>query len=197
MVNGEPMVIVGGEGHKTGQGICTFQYYEALKKFTEQKFGLKEIVYRWSAQDLYTLDKLPYIGQELSSISNILVATGYRKWGMTTSVAAALLNTNLITREESPYQDFFSPPRFYMDPDIKTFVTQNANVAKHLIAGKLGINYKKAEELQHDEGAVIRVNGKRAGACPCHGSRFSYQGEVIEGPAKKSLGKVEFDKSPT
>ncbi|KAF6599003.1 FAD-dependent oxidoreductase, partial [Paenibacillus sp. EKM208P] len=36
MVNGEPMVIVGGEGHKTGQGICTFQYYEALQKFAEQ-----------------------------------------------------------------------------------------------------------------------------------------------------------------
>jgi len=223
MVNGEPMVIVGGEGHKTGQGICTFQYYEALQKFAEQTFGLKEIVYRWSAQDLYTLDKLPYIGQELSNTSNILVATGYRKWGMTTSVAAALLNTNLITREESPYQDLFSPSRFHMDPDIKTFVAQNANVAKHLIAGKLDISYKKAEELEHDEGAVIRVNGKRAGAyrdpqgalhlvdttcthmgcevewneaertwdCPCHGSRFSYQGEVIEGPAKKSLGKVE------
>ncbi|AJE51782.1 FAD-dependent oxidoreductase [Paenibacillus polymyxa] len=229
LINGEPMVIVGGEGHKTGQGICTFQYYEALEKFAEQTFGLKEIVYRWSAQDLYSLDKLPYIGQELSDVSNIFVATGYRKWGMTTSVAAALLNTNLITRKESPYQDLFSPSRFHADPDIKTFVTQNANVAKHLIAGKLEISYKKAEELQQDEGAVVRVNGKRAGAyrdpqgalhlvdttcthmgcevdwneaertwdCPCHGSRFSYQGEVIEGPAKKSLSKVEVGKSPT
>ncbi|MFD1463102.1 FAD-dependent oxidoreductase [Paenibacillus farraposensis] len=225
LINGEPMVLVGGEGHKTGQGICTFQYYEALEKFAEQTFGIKEIMYRWSAQDLYTLDKLPYIGQEVSSISNILVATGYKKWGMTTSVAAALLNTKLITGEGSPYQDLFSPARFHADPDIKTFVTQNANVAKHLIAGKLEINYRKAEEFQNDEGAVIRVNGKRAGAyrdlegalhlvdttcshlgcevewneaertwdCPCHGSRYSYQGEVIEGPAKKSLGKVALD----
>ncbi|WP_226003017.1 FAD-dependent oxidoreductase [Paenibacillus sp. BJ-4] len=225
LVNGEPMVIVGGEGHKTGQGICTFQYYEALEKFAEKTFGLKEITYRWSAQDLYTLDKLPYIGQELSNISNIFVATGYRKWGMSTSVAAALLNTNLITGEKSPYQDLFSPSRFHVDPDVKTFVAQNANVAKHLIAGKLEMSHKKAEELQHDEGAVIRVNGKRAGAyrdlqgalhlvdttcthmgcevewneaertwdCPCHGSRYSYQGEVIEGPAKKSLGKVELE----
>ncbi|WP_152379510.1 FAD-dependent oxidoreductase [Paenibacillus brasilensis] len=225
LVNGEPMVIVGGEGHKTGQGICTFQYYEALEKFAEQTFGLKEIAYRWSAQDLYTLDKLPYIGQELSDISNIFVATGYRKWGMSTSVAAALLNTNLIIGKESPYQDLFSPSRFHVDPDVKTFVAQNANVAKHLIAGKLEMSHKKAEELQHDEGAVVRVNGKRAGAyrdlqgalhlvdttcthmgcevewneaertwdCPCHGSRYSYQGEVIEGPAQKSLGKVELE----
>lgn len=27
--------------------------------------------------------------------------------------------------------------------------------------------------------------------CPCHGSRYSYQGEVIEGPAKKNLAKIE------
>ncbi|MGQ3478716.1 FAD-dependent oxidoreductase [Paenibacillus sp. TY11] len=223
IVNGKPMVIVGGESHKTGQGICTFQYYEALEKFAAETFGLREVAYRWSAQDLSTLDKLPYIGQELSGNSNILVATGYRKWGMSTSIVAALLNANLITGEGSRYQELFSPSRFHADPDIKTFVIQNVDVAKHLIAGKLEMTHKEIDQLQYDEGAVVRVNGKRTGAyrdtqgtmhlvdttcthmgcevdwneaertwdCPCHGSRYSYEGKVIEGPAKKSLGKVE------
>jgi glycine/D-amino acid oxidase-like deaminating enzyme/nitrite reductase/ring-hydroxylating ferredoxin subunit len=224
LVNGEPMVIIGGESHKTGQGICTFQYYEALQQFGAEAFGMKEIAYRWSAQDLFTLDKVPYIGQELSDVPNIFIATGYRKWGMSTSVVAALLNSKLIMGEKSPYEELYSPSRFYADPSIKTFISLNADVAKHLIAGKLDFTHKQADELQPDEGAVIRVNGKRAGAyrdtegalhvvdttcthmgcevdwneaertwdCPCHGSRFSYQGEVIEGPAKKSLGKVEY-----
>jgi glycine/D-amino acid oxidase-like deaminating enzyme/nitrite reductase/ring-hydroxylating ferredoxin subunit len=223
LVNGEPMVLIGGAGHKTGQGICTFEYYQALEQFGEETFGLKEIVHRWSAQDLGTLDKLPYIGQEVSSVSNIFVATGFRKWGMTTGIAAALLNSKLITGEESPYRELFSPSRFQADPDIKTFVVQNAGVAKQLIAGKLDMTFKKTEELQNDEGAAVRVNGKRAGAyrdaegilhlldttcthmgcevdwneaertwdCPCHGSRFSCKGEVIEGPAKKPLGQVK------
>lgn len=221
-INGESMLLIGGEGHKTGQALCTFQYYDALKTFGEGVFGLKDIAYRWSAQDLYTLDNMPYIGQELKDEANIFVATGFRKWGMTSSVVAALLNSKLILGEPSPYQELFSPSRLKADPSVKTFIMQNVNVAKHLIAGKLEMVHKEVNDLQNDEGAVVKVNGKRAGAyrdhegalhlvdttcthmgcevdwneaertwdCPCHGSRYSYEGEVIEGPAKKSLGKV-------
>lgn len=223
MAGNEELLLIGGEGHKTGQGMCTYQYYEALHQFGVEQFKLKEVLYHWSAQDLFTLDKLPYIGQELSDSPNILIATGFKKWGMTTSVAAAILNSAIITGEKSPYEELFSPSRFHADPMVKTFILQNANVAKHLIAGKFDIVHRQAEELQNDEGAVVRVNGKRAGAyrdsdgelhvvdttcthmgcevewneaerswdCPCHGSRFSYSGNVIEGPAKQALAKVD------
>ncbi|WNQ13854.1 FAD-dependent oxidoreductase [Paenibacillus aurantius] len=163
-IDGEPMVIFGGEGHKTGQGICTFQYYEALEQFAREEFGLEEIAYRWSAQDLYTLDKVPYIGQMLKDQPNIYMATGYKKWGMSTSVAAAILNTRLITGEGSPYAELFSPQRFHADPDVKTFVAQNTNVAANLLAGKLDLNYRKPEELGSDEGGVVKIKGKRTGA---------------------------------
>ncbi|GGG13502.1 FAD-dependent oxidoreductase [Paenibacillus abyssi] len=224
-IDGENMLLIGGESHKTGQGICTIKHYEALKRFGEEHFGLKEIRYRWSAQDLITLDKLPYIGQSTSGTPNIYIATGYKKWGMTTGTAAALLLEKLITGADSPYQELFNPSRkFHADPGLKTFIVQNANVAKHYITGKLGMTYKKPEELKDDEGAVVKVNGKRAGAyrdqqgqlhivdttcthmgcevewndgertwdCPCHGSRFSFDGEVLEGPAAKPLKNITF-----
>ncbi|TDF92804.1 FAD-dependent oxidoreductase [Paenibacillus piri] len=222
-VNGESMVLIAGESHKTGQGICTLQHYEALKMFGEEQLGIKEINYRWSAQDLVTLDKLPYIGQTASDDPNILVATGYKKWGMTTGTAAALLIEKLVTGKKSPYQELFKPARFHADPSLKTFIVQNADVVNHFVSGKLGMIFKNPEELNIDEGAVVRANGKRAGAyrdqqgqlhivdttcthmgcevewndgertwdCPCHGSRFSYRGEVLEGPAKKPL-KIVF-----
>jgi glycine/D-amino acid oxidase-like deaminating enzyme/nitrite reductase/ring-hydroxylating ferredoxin subunit len=221
-VNEEELLLIGGESHKTGQGVCTFQYYEALRQFGVEQFKLQEVMYHWSAQDLLTLDKLPYIGREVSDQPNMLIATGFKKWGMTTSVAAAMLNSSIITGEKSPYEELFSPSRFHADPMIKTFITSNANIAGHLIAGKFDIVHRQAEELQNDEGAVVRVNGKRAGAyrdasgelhvvdttcthmgcevewneaerswdCPCHGSRFSYTGSVIEGPAKQPLSLV-------
>jgi glycine/D-amino acid oxidase-like deaminating enzyme/nitrite reductase/ring-hydroxylating ferredoxin subunit len=224
-MNGEKLILVGGENHKTGQGSPTIQYYEALQSFAEEVFGVKEIPYRWSAQDLTTLDKVPYIGQMTANTPNIFVATGYRKWGMTNGTAAALLLTDLIMKRDNRYSELYTPSRFYADPIVKKFISTNADVAKHLIEGKLEFAIRKPEDLFKDEGAVVNVNGKRAGAykdeegklhivdttcthmgcelewnsgdrtwdCPCHGSRFSIDGDVVEGPAKKPLKKMELE----
>ncbi|RBW69240.1 FAD-dependent oxidoreductase [Bacillus taeanensis] len=222
-INGNKLVLIGGESHKTGQGIDTMLHYNVLETFADEVLGIKEYLYRWSAQDLITLDKLPYIGRISTRHPNILVATGYRKWGMTNGTAAALLMRDIILEKKNPYEELYTPSRFKADPTIKNFIVQNADVAAHLLEGKFDLTYKRIDELAHDEGAVVRVNGKRAGAykdskgclhivdttcthlgcevewnggdrtwdCPCHGSRYSIEGEVIEGPANKSLKKID------
>jgi glycine/D-amino acid oxidase-like deaminating enzyme/nitrite reductase/ring-hydroxylating ferredoxin subunit len=224
-VNGENLVLIGGESHKTGQGICTIKHYEALEAFGEESFGITEIPYRWSAQDLITLDKVPYIGRLSADESNIFVATGYRKWGMTNGTAAALLLRDLIVGRDNSYQELYSPSRFHADPNIKAFITINVDVAKHLIGDKIGIVRRSPGDLDSDEGAIVNVNGKRACGyrdesghlhivdsacthmgcelawnsgdrtwdCPCHGSRFSVDGDVIEGPAEKPLKRIELE----
>ncbi|MNI50455.1 Cytochrome b6-f complex iron-sulfur subunit 1 [compost metagenome] len=159
-----PHVLIGGEGHKTGQGICTMQHYENLELFAEDHFGVQKIPYRWSAQDLITLDKMPYIGPITSRHPNILVATGYRKWGMTNGTAAALLLKDLIMDKDNPYSEVYTPQRFNADPGIKHLLTDNADVAVHFVVGKYEIVMKKPEELVNEEGSVVSVNGKRAGA---------------------------------
>ncbi len=222
-MNGEKLILVSGDGHKTGQGTSTYKHYKALEQFSEEVLGIQEIKYRWSAQDLYTLDKVPYVGPITSNKPNILVATGYRKWGMTNGTAAAQLLADLVVENENPYKELYSPSRFYADPSIKKFLSQNLDVAGHLIKGKIDIADKRIEDIGHDEGSVVVVNGKRAGCykdkdgnfnlvdttcthmgcevewnsgdrswdCPCHGSRYSVTGDVIEGPAKKPLKKVD------
>ena len=226
-VNGEEMVLIVGESHKTGQGIETMEHYKALETFGEEVLGLEEIVYRWSAQDLITLDKLPYIGELTSSQPNILIATGFRKWGMSNGTAAALLFKDIIMAKNSAFENLFTPSRFYAHPSLKKFLVENANVVGQLIKGKLNSPKTSPESLANGEGAVITLDGHRKGAfkddegqlhivdttcthigcevnwnngdrtwdCPCHGSRFSHTGEVIEGPAEKPLQKYDYKMS--
>jgi hypothetical protein len=39
--HGEDLILVGGERHKTGQGICTFKHYEALEAFVGEQPDLE------------------------------------------------------------------------------------------------------------------------------------------------------------
>ena len=223
-MNDEEMVLVIGESHKTGQGEDTTKHYEALRDFGEQIFNWDDISYRWSAQDLTTLDKVPYVGEITPNESNILIATGYRKWGMTNGTAAALLLSDLVMKRKNPFQHLYTPSRFHANPSIKTFLTENLNVAGHLIKGKLDRSDIDPGSLNKDEAAIIRIRGERKGAyrdtsgelhivdttcthigcevewnsgdrswdCPCHGSRFSYTGDVLEGPAEKPLQTYDY-----
>lgn len=223
-IDGEEMVLISGESHKTGQGGDTLSHYEALETFGQQVFELEGVAYRWSAQDLITLDKIPYIGEITSGQKNILIATGYRKWGMTNGTAAALLFRDMVLGKKNKYQELYTPSRFRMNPSLKNFLVENADVVSHLIKGKFEVPYKRISDLSNDEGAVIAIDGHRKGAykdkegklhivdttcthigcevewndgdrswdCPCHGSRFSYTGEVIEGPAEKPLQQYDY-----
>src|SRR5699024_1508437 len=153
-INDEEMVLVIGENHKTGQGKDTTEYYQALSDFGEHVFNWEKISYRWSAQDLTTLDKVPYIGEITSNESNILIATGYRKWGMTNGTAAAVLLCDVVMKRKNPFQRLFTPSRFHANPSIKTFLRENLNVAEHLIKGKLERSNTDPENLNHDEAAI-------------------------------------------
>ena len=72
-------------------------------------FGESEYSYRWSAQDLETLDYVPYIGHLTEGNENILVATGYKKWGMTTGIVAGHILTDYIMNRDNPYMELYAP----------------------------------------------------------------------------------------
>ncbi|WP_340026249.1 FAD-dependent oxidoreductase [Paenibacillus sp. FSL K6-1096] len=216
------LVIAGGENHKTGQGICTFGHYEKLEQFAGGLLGIRSIPFRWSTQDLITLDNVPYIGKRAED-EEIYIATGFAKWGMTNGTLAARLIADGIMGNSNPYTGLYDPTRFKAVPAIKNFLVQNLSVAKELVSGKVEIVHKKTRELAPDEGAVVVHDGKRVGAyrdpegklhlvdrtcthmgcecewndgerswdCPCHGSRFSYEGKVLEGPATVPLKTIE------
>src|SRR5690625_6052650 len=106
-VQNEDLWLISGEDHKTGQGKSTIKHYEALQSFAKSTFSIQNYLYRWSAQDLVTIDKVPYIGQLTKTNERIFVATGFRKWGMTTGTIAAKIITDTITNKNNRYLQLF------------------------------------------------------------------------------------------
>lgn len=213
-------VLVGGSHHKSGQCEDTWKKYEELLDFASPYFTITDIPFRWSAQDCMTLDGVPFVGNFSEDTPNLYIATGFGKWGMTNSMAAGMLLRDLIVKGESPWKDVYNPARETKAASAISFVTENFNVAKQLIGGKLEpLESEEDIDLAPGEGKVVEISGKRAGAyrdedgvlyivnttcthmgcelnwnsaertwdCPCHGSRFSYEGRIIEGPAVKEL----------
>lgn len=217
------LIIVGGDHHKTGQGEDTILHYQALLDFANTVFTVEDFPYRWSTQDCMTLDNVPYVGHFTSKTPNLYIATGFGKWGMTNSIAAAMLLSDLIVKGDSPYKDVYNPSRQTITASAKNFVVENLNVAKELIGGKISPTLANVD-IKPGEGKVIEINSEKAGAyrdkqgtlhvvdatcthmgcelswnsaektwdCPCHGSRFTYEGDVVEGPTVSPL-KVHKD----
>lgn len=222
---GGKLLIIGGDGHPTGKSdVETFEHYKNLEKFGEKHFGVDEIPYRWSAQDMTTLDQVPYVGTVTAGYDNLLVATGFHKWGMSNGAIAAVILTDGVLGKENRYAKLFSPTRPKLKAiDIMSFLKDNASVGKELVKGKVKRPSKSLDELEKGEGGLVKVNGKKAGGfkdeygqvhvvstacthmgcdlgwndaerswdCPCHGSRFSYTGDVLNGPAVKPLKKID------
>lgn len=223
---GGELILVGGENHKTGQGVDTREHYQNLVDFAYENFVVEEVHYRWSTQDCMTVDSLPYAGYFATETPDLYVATGYQKWGMTNSMASSMIIRDLIVEGESPWQDVYNPSRKTIAASVKTFVVENLNVAKELLSGKLA-SLPKDVDIKNGEANVFEIDGDRVGAyrdeqgtlhivdttcthlgcelkwnaaetswdCPCHGSRFTYEGEIMHGPTVKPLktGKEQID----
>ncbi len=222
LASGEELVLVVGEHHDTGQGEDTKIHYRNLITTADSVFKLNRVLYRWSAQDYTTLDQVPYIGPLSPSMPSVYVATGFRKWGISTAMVAAMILKDSINGLESPWAAVFDPSRFKPDAFTEQIMIQKSNLAQGLTTSKLSPGMSIAD-IQPGGTKVFLSDGKTGGIfrdlkgklhsvettcthmgcqpqwnsaeqtwdCPCHGSRFSCDGEVVEGPAKRPLNKLE------
>lgn len=171
-------LILGGGGHRTGKSGGG---WHELEQFTQAHYPNASITHRWATQDCMSLDGIPYIGRYSARTQNLYVATGFNKWGMTSSMMAAQVLTDMITGKGSPYAEVFSPSRSMLQPQLGI---NTMEAAKNLLTFP-------AKRCPH-MGCALKWNPQEhSWDCPCHGSRFTEEGKLIDNPATGNLKKRE------
>ena len=127
--DGVDYLIVGGEDHKTGQADDAPRRFEALEKWTRERYPLAgRVTHRWSGQVMETVDGLAFIGANPIGQKNVYVATGDSGMGMTHGTIAGLLLANLITGGEPEWSDLYDPSRVRIGA-AGTYLKEAANMA--------------------------------------------------------------------
>lgn len=186
-------LLLGGNSHRTGEnkkgGAFGSLKAAACKFYPEAKPA-----YMWAAQDCMPHDGIPLIGRYSVWRPNWYVATGYGKWGMTSSMTAALLLTDLIRGKRNPWENVFTPERIRPEAAREDF---RKDVKESVRGLWKGFSEEKERcrcgggEFQarctHMGGRLVWNPQERSWDCPCHGSRFDGEGKVLDGPAQKNL----------
>lgn len=129
------VLIVGGHGHTVGRVRSARHHADELIEWTRRWFPSAEPLHSWSAQDYLPVDELPYVGPLLPGRDEILVATGYAKWGLTNGVAAALALAGRVTGKPPLWADSLNSWRTSELRSLPTAVSANASVARQLLTG--------------------------------------------------------------
>lgn len=166
--------------------------------------------YKWINYDIITQDSLPIIGEIKN---NLYIATGYNTWGMTNSNFAAYLLKDSILQKDNIYKRLVHPKRFPTVMTIINSIVDNISMMIHFIGSYMPLVNKPIIAIENGKrvGIVVDKKGKqhkvsltcphmkcglkfnrltKTWDCPCHGSRFDIDGNLLRGPSTKCVTKT-------
>jgi len=150
------ILLVGGEDHKTGQNDNPDHCYTRLENWTRKRFPYAgRILYRWSGHVMEPVDGLAYIGNNPMDSDNVYVVTGHSGNGMTYSMIAGMLISDLIRGKENPWKNLYNPSRITIST-AGNYIKENANTLmqyKDWVTEKTNIDL---DDVERGEGIVYR-----------------------------------------
>lgn len=161
--NGKRLLLIGGSEHKVGADLDLSNCYNNLEKLAKTLYPDANVLYRWETQDCISLDKIPYIGEFSTIMPNMYVATGFKKWGMTTSNVAATIISDKILGRQNKCENIFLSTRFNPIKNGTEFVDMLKQVSTSLVVNKFKIPNDSLNSINTDEGKIIEIDGTKIG----------------------------------
>lgn len=211
--DGAPVVVVGGGVIETGREDSVGDLRDAIVDWTSEHYPGATPLTWWAAQDYRMSTRIPFAGAVRGGHDRIHAMTGFAKWGMTNAPAAALAVAGEIAGDAPEWHARLQDHRKGLR-DVGDALSHNAKTGAHLVQGwvapstastsgraevvREGIRPVAQSEVDGvvcrvsavctHLGGIVRWNDAEATwDCPLHGSRFTREGHVIEGPATTDL----------
>ena len=216
-------LVVAGNHHRVGKPSDHIDNIKNLERYIEKHFDVDSIQYHWSAQHYQGADGLPYIGELSKNIyiATGFYADGLI-YGTVAGQLLADLMTKRSNPYEAAYStsrhSFFASSKtvvkesfnllnefmhdFPFNADVKHFKDIQRGEGKTIVIDgeKFGAYRDLNGKMQvvsavctHMKCIVKWNNLEKSWDCPCHGSRFTPEGVVIEGPAYHNLVKIKVE----
>ena len=181
-------------------------YLVNSRKLSNNKKGKvpKNYLYSFENYDVITNDYLPFIGLLKP---NLFIATGFNTWGMTNSNVASNIINDILLNKKNEYIALFNPYRNLSLKKIKnifnntiynSYAFVKSKLNKHHIIkidgvkygeyiDKLGKQHLVKITCPHMKCNLVFNNKDTTWECPCHGSKFDINGNIIKGPSTKNI----------
>ncbi len=175
--NYDNLLLIGGGSHRTGKQGGT---WTELNNFAKEHYPDAKLKYEWATQDCMSLDSVPYIGRYSKRTPDLFVATGFNKWGMTSSMISAKMLCDMVLGNKNEYEELFSPQRSILKPQLLVNSLESS-------INLLTPTTKRCPHL----GCALKWNkAEHTWDCPCHGSRFEEDGTLIDNPATGNIKEM-------
>jgi Rieske Fe-S protein len=216
---GHDLIILGGEDHKTGQVADTDACYGRLEEALLEMLPDISLTHRWSGQVIETPDGLPYIGRTtdhqyvatgfagngmtFGTLAGMIISDGImgrgNPWTELFDANRTAIGRGMwdYVKENADYPYYLMRSRLagaegdsfrsVKPGQGKIIEDRGTKVAAYRHAdGSLTLRSATCTHM----GCIVAWNAaEQTWDCPCHGSRFTSEGEVVSGPAEKPLAE--------